>query len=194
MTPFFDPGPNPYGNPKVFLAAVGEKMTEVVGETCDGMLCHGFTTERYLREVTMPALDRGLAASGRTRADLELSLPSFIVTGTNDDEMAASDKGVRQQIAFYGSTPAYRPVLDLHGWGGLQEELNALSKQGKWAEMGRLVTDDMLHTFAVVAEPGKVAPELLARFGDLVDRISFYAPYKSQPDTWLPVIDALKKG
>jgi probable F420-dependent oxidoreductase len=194
MTPFFDPGPNPYGNPKVFLAAVGEKMTEVVGETCDGMLCHGFTTERYLREVTVPALDRGLAASGRTRADLELSLPAFIVTGTDEEQMAASAKGVRQQIAFYGSTPAYRPVLDLHGWGGLQEELNALSKQGEWVEMGKLVTDDMLHTFAVVAEPSKVAPELLARYGDLVDRVSFYAPYKSEPDTWLPVIDALKQG
>lgn len=194
MTPFFDPGPNPFGNPKVFLAAVGEKMTEVVGETCDGMLCHGFTTERYLREVTLPALDRGLEKASKSRSDLELSLPSFVVTGTNEEEMAASAKGVRQQIAFYGSTPAYRPVLDLHGWGGLQEELNTLSKQGEWVKMGEMITDDMLHTFAVVGEPTKLASELLARYGDVVDRISFYAPYKSEPDTWLPVIDALKRG
>ena len=194
MTPFFDPGPNPFGNPKIFLAAVGEKMTEVVGETCDGMLCHGFTTERYMREVTLPALDRGLQKAGKSRADLELSLPSFIVTGTNEDEMAASAKGVRQQIAFYGSTPSYRPVLELHGWGGLQEELNTMSKQGEWVAMGDLITDEILQTFAVVAEPDASAPELLARYGDLVDRISFYAPYKAEPDTWLPVIDALKKG
>jgi probable F420-dependent oxidoreductase len=194
MTPFFDPGPNPYGNPKVFLAAVGEKMTEVVGETCDGMLCHGFTTERYMREVTVPALERGLQKADKTRADLELSLPSFVVTGTNEDEMAASAKGVRQQIAFYGSTPAYKPVLELHGWGGLQDELNTLSKQGEWVQMGDLITDDILHTFAVVGEPDQLAPELLRRYGDLVERISFYAPYKSEPDTWLPVIEALKRG
>ena len=178
----------------MFLAAVGEKMTEVVGETCDGMLCHGFTTERYMREVTAPALERGSLKAGKTRADLELSLPSFVVTGTNEEEMAASAKGVRQQIAFYGSTPAYQPVLELHGWGGLQDELNTLSKQGEWVQMGDLITDDILHTFAVVGEPDQLAPELLRRYGDLVERISFYAPYKAEPETWLPVIDALKKG
>jgi probable F420-dependent oxidoreductase len=194
MTPFFDPGPNPHGPPRVFLAAVGEKMTEVVGETCDGMLCHGFTTERYLREVTLPALDRGLDQSGRDRSALELSLPAFVVTGTNEEEMAASAKGVRQQIAFYGSTPAYRPVLERHGWGGLQDELNPLSKEGRWVEMGDLIDDEVLTTFAVVAEPPEIAPELLRRYGDLVDRISFYAPYKAAPDTWLPVIEGLKRG
>jgi probable F420-dependent oxidoreductase len=194
MTPFFDPGPNPHGPPKVFLAAVGERMTEVVGETCDGMLCHGFTTERYLREVTLPALERGLARAGRSRADLELSLPAFVVTGATEEEMAASAVGVRRQIAFYGSTPAYRPVLELHGWGGLQDELNALSKQGEWERMGELIDDEVLSTFAVVAEPDRLAPELLARYGGLVDRISFYAPYETDPDTWLPVIAALKAG
>jgi probable F420-dependent oxidoreductase len=194
MTPFFDPGPNPFGNPKVFLAAVGEKMTEVVGEVCDGMLCHGFTTERYLREVTLPALDRGLQRAGKTRTDLELSLPSFVVTGSTEEEMAASAKGVRQQIAFYGSTPAYRPVLELHGWGALQDELNPLSKQGEWVRMGELIDDEVLHTFAVVGEPDQLAPELLRRYGDVVERISFYAPYKAAPGVWLPVIEALKKG
>ena len=137
MTPFFDPGPNPHGNAKVFLAGVGELMTEVAGETCDGFLCHGFTTERYLREVTIPALERGLAESGRTLADLEISGPAFVVTGTNEEEMAESAVGTRRQIAFYGSTPAYRGVLELHGWGDLQTELNAMSKQGEWASHGR---------------------------------------------------------
>lgn len=194
MTPFFNPGPNPHGVPKVFLAAVGEKMTEVVGEVCDGMLVHGFTTERYLREVTIPALERGAARGGRTLADIERSIPAFIVTGRDDAEMAAAAQGVRQQIAFYGSTPAYRPVLELHGWGELQTELNALSKQGKWVEMGELIDDDVLQAFAVVAEPDQVAGTLLERFGNQVQRISFYAPYQAGPDTWRPVIEALQAG
>jgi len=192
MTPFFDPGPNPHGSPKVFLAGVGELMTEVAGETCDGFLCHGFTTERYLREVTIPALERGLERSGRTLADLEVSGPMFVVTGTNEEEMAESAKGTRRQIAFYGSTPAYRAVLELHGWGDLQTELNVLSKQGEWAAMGDLVDDEMLRTFAVVAEPDQLAAGLRARYGDVVDRISFYAPYQTDPGTWLPVLEALK--
>ncbi|MGH9067119.1 MAG: LLM class F420-dependent oxidoreductase, partial [Acidimicrobiales bacterium] len=150
MTPFFDPGPNPYGPPKVLLAAVGGRMTEVAGEVADGILVHGFTTEAYLRQVTMPALSRGMARSGRRREDFQVSYPGFVVTGTTDEEMAEAAKGVRAQIAFYGSTPAYRPVLELHGWGDLQTELNTLSKQGRWAEMGDLVTDEMLEAFAVV--------------------------------------------
>ncbi|HEY5154553.1 MAG TPA: LLM class F420-dependent oxidoreductase [Acidimicrobiales bacterium] len=193
MTPFFNPGPNPHGNAKIFLAGVGERMTEVAGETCDGFLCHGFTTERYLREVTLPALQRGLDTSGRTFADLEISGPAFVVTGTTEEEMAASSQGVRQQIAFYGSTPAYRGVLELHGWGDLQPELNALSKQGEWVTMGELIDDEILHTFAVVAEPEQIAAELHARYGDIVDRISFYAPYKSDPERWSKVLADVKQ-
>jgi len=192
MTPFFDPGPNAHGNAKIFLAGVGERMTEVAGETCDGFLCHGFTTERYLREVTIPALERGLDTSGRTLADIEISGPAFVVTGMTEEEMAASAKGVRQQIAFYGSTPAYRGVLDLHGWGDLQTELNALSKQGEWVTMGDLIDDEMLDAFAVVAEPEKLGAELHGRYGDIVDRLSFYAPYKSDPERWRGVLASMK--
>ena len=197
MTPFFTPDAAemaPYGPPKIYLAGVGELMTEVAGEVCDGFLCHGFTTEKYLREVTIPALARGRAKAGKTMEGFEIVGPSFVVTGTNDKEMDAAATGTRRQIAFYGSTPAYRGVLDIHGWGGLQDELNVLSKQGKWEEMGNLITDDILNTFAVVAEPEKVAPELISRYGDVISRISFYAPYKADPDRWLPVIDALKRG
>ncbi len=194
MTPFFNPGPNPHGDAKVYLAGVGELMTEVAGETCDGFLCHGFTTERYLREVTVPALERGLARSERTLADLEISGPAFVVTGATEEDMAASAVATRRQIAFYGSTPAYRPVLELHGWGELQPELNAMSKRGEWAEMGTLIDDDMLDAFAVVAEPAQLGPALHARYGDIVDRLSFYAPYQSDPDTWLPVLESLKHG
>jgi probable F420-dependent oxidoreductase len=193
MTPFFNPGPNPHGNAKIFLAGVGELMTEVAGEVCDGFLCHGFTTERYLREVTLPALERGAAKAGRTLADIEISGPAFVVTGTNEEEMAASVQGTKQQIAFYGSTPAYRGVLELHGWGGLQDDLNKMSKEGKWKEMGELITDEILDTFAVVAEPEKLAEGLHGRYGDVVSRISFYAPYASDPDRWQAVMDDLHK-
>src|SRR5271170_490604 len=107
MSPFFNPGPNPYGAPKVYLAAVGELMTEVAGEVADGLLAHGFTTERYMREITLPALERGLAKSGRTREGFQISYPAMLVTGANEAEMAAAVHGVKAQLAFYGSTPAY---------------------------------------------------------------------------------------
>jgi probable F420-dependent oxidoreductase len=194
MTPFFDPGANPYGDPKVFVAAIGPLMTEVAGEVADGLLAHGFTTERYLREATLPALERGLEKSGRTRADVEVSCPVFVVTGTTEEEMARARKGVCEQIAFYGSTPAYRPVLELHGWADLQTELNTLSKQGEWEEMGRRIDDDVLAAFAVVAEPEGIPAQMHARYGDLLDRLSFYAPYDRDPERWGEVLEGVKKA
>lgn len=194
MTPFFNPGPTGHGPPKVFLAAVGEHMTEVAGEVADGILIHGFTTERYVREVTIPAVERGLAKAGRSREGFEVSGPLFVVTGTTDEEVERAKTGTRQQIAFYGSTPNYKPVLDLHGWGELQPELNALSKQGKWVEMGELIDDEILSTFAVISGPDDVAKELKSRFGDVVDRCSFYAPYRSDPAQWRSVIGDLKSN
>jgi probable F420-dependent oxidoreductase len=160
MTPFFNPGPNPYGNPKMLLAAVGELMTEVAGEVGDGFLVHGFSTERYLREVSLPALERGAVKADKKRADLTVSYPGFVVTGPDDKSMAAAAKGVREQIAFYASTPAYRPVLELHGWGDLQPELNTLSKRGEWEKMGELIDDGILNAFAVVAPLDRVAAEV----------------------------------
>jgi probable F420-dependent oxidoreductase len=194
MTPFFNPGPIPPGPPKVLLAAVGEKMTEVAGEVADGIILHGFTTERYVREVTMPALERGWARSGRRREDFQITGPMFVVTGTTEEETAQAAALTRQQIAFYGSTPAYRGVLELHGWGELQPELNRLSKEGRWAEMGDLVTDEILHTFAVVGAPEEVPSLLAARYGDLLDRLSFYAPYRSDPQRWAAVLDGLRRA
>ena len=188
MTPFFDPGPNPHGNPKILLAAVGEHMTEVAGEVADGFLVHGFSTERYMREVSIPALERGAAKAGKTRADLTVSYPGFVVTGPDEETMAAAAKGVREQIAFYGSTPAYRPVLELHGWGDLQTELNTLSKRGEWVKMGELIDDDILNAFAIVCPLDKVAGEVHARFDGIVDRFSFYAPYKVDPEMWAAVL------
>ena len=171
MTPMFTPKNNPYGPPRVVLAAVGPKMTEVVGEVADGMLVHAFTTARYLREVSLPALARGLDRAGRVRSDVELCYPAFIVTGRDEKEWQAMRIATARQIGFYGSTPAYRGVLEVHGWGPLQGELNRLSKRGEWQAMGEQISDEVLEQFAIVAEPAKVASALKARFGGLVDRV-----------------------
>jgi probable F420-dependent oxidoreductase len=170
MTPFFTPTNIEHGPPKVYVAAVGPLMTEVAGEVADGMLVHGFTTEAYLRETTMPALERGFAKSGRKREDFEIVYPVFSITGRNDAEHKAATTKMRQQVAFYGSTPAYKGVLDSIGVGDLQPELNAMSKQGRWEEMGELIDDDVLSKFAVSGGPSDLAVQIKARYGDLVDR------------------------
>ena len=177
MTPFFAPDNNDHGAPRVALAAVGPLMTEVAGEVADGIIVHPFTTEKYLRETTLPALERGFAkaaANGarKTRADFEISYPCFVVTGRDERELAGAATATKRQIAFYGSTPAYKPVLESIGVGDLQPQLNAMSKQGRWAEMGGLIDDEMMRQFAIVEEPERVAATLKSRFGDIVDRTS----------------------
>ena len=192
MTPFFAPTDTEHGAPRVFLAAVGPLMTEVAGEVADGIICHAFTTEQYVREVTLPAIERGLAKAGRKRQDFTFSCPVFVVTGADEESYVSSRQLITQQIAFYGSTPAYKGVLELHGWGALQSELNALSKRGKWTEMGGLISDDMVETFAVIAEkPADVAKGLQARFGDILDRVA--AGYlRASPEQERELLDAIK--
>jgi probable F420-dependent oxidoreductase len=182
MTPMFEPGASPHGPPKILLAAVGQLMTEVAGEVADGMLVHGFTTARYLAEVTLPALQRGAAKAGRDRADLQVSYPGFIVAGRDEAELVQASTATRAQIAFYASTPAYRPVLELHGWGDLQTQLHPLSKRGEWATMGELIDDDVLNAFAIVAPVDEVAARVVERFGGLVDRFGFYTPYRIEDE------------
>jgi len=196
MTPMFSPDKREldgFGPPKMFLAGVGPLMTQVAGEAFDGFICHGFTTERYLREVTIPNLQEGREKAGKTMDGFEIVGPSFVVTGNNDEEIEKAAIATRKQIAFYGSTPAYRPVLDMHGWGGLQDELNTLSKQGEWDKMGTLIDDEILNTFAVVGEPETIAAELGSRYGDVIHRLSFYAPYASDPDRWSKVMADLRE-
>jgi probable F420-dependent oxidoreductase len=173
MTPFFNPGANPYGEPPVYLAAVGPRMTAVAGAVADGLFVHPFTTQRYLDEVTLPALDKALAAAGRQRSDITICLPAFVVAGEDDERLEAAAARTRQQIAFYASTPAYRRVLDLHGWGDLQPRLNALSKQGQWTQMAEAIDDEVLHTFAAVGTTEQAAAELRRRYDGIVDRLSF---------------------
>lgn len=171
MTPMFDQGPSEIADPRVFVAAVGPGMTRTVGEVADGLLAHGFTTASYLREVTLANLDAGLARSGRTRADIEVSVPVMCVVGRDEAEVAERLPGLRRQLAFYGSTPAYRGVLEHHGWGALGDELNRLSKQGEWVAMGDAIDDDVVHEFAVVGDATTVAAEIRRRFDGLVDRV-----------------------
>ena len=171
MTPMFTPEPQPHGVPKVFVSAVGDLMTRVAGEVGDGLIAHAFTTRRYLDEVTAPALQAGLDAAGRSRADVELSCPVFVVTGETEEQFAASAAAHRKQLAFYGSTPAYRKVLDLHGWGGLHEELHRLSRLGEWDTMATLLDDEVLETFAVVAELPDVAEAVVRRCVGAIDRV-----------------------
>ncbi|MCE2512691.1 MAG: LLM class F420-dependent oxidoreductase [Acidimicrobiia bacterium] len=195
MTPMFAPKATDladFGPPPIFLAGVGPLMTEVAGEVCDGFLCHPFTTERFLREVTLPALERGRARAGTGMDGYEIASSAFVVTGETDEEVERSAAATRQQIAFYGSTPAYRPVLDIHGWGDLQTELNTLSKRGQWVEMGALIDDEILNTFAVVSAPEGVASELGRRYGDIISRISFYAPLRGNSKRWQAAMAAIK--
>jgi len=177
MTPMFTPESHAYPAPKIFLAAVGEAMTEMCGEVADGHLGHPMISRRYLTEVTMPVLLRGLQRSGRNRGDFEVSAEVMVATGADDDELATAIAATRKQIAFYGSTPAYRKVLDLHGWGDLHTELNRLSKEGEWEAMGSLIDDDILGAFAVVGPVHQVGAALRSRCEGVVDRVQpiFYS-------------------
>ena len=172
MTPFFTPANTEFGSPKVYLAAVGPRMTEVAGEVADGVIIHAFSTEKYIRETTLPALERGFAKSGKNRRDFEISYPVFVVTGNTEEQFQVAKTAAARQIAFYGSTPAYQPVLDSIGAADVQPVLNKMSKQGRWEEMGELISDDILSSFAIVGEPSQIAPQLLSRYGDIVDRTS----------------------
>lgn len=175
MPPTFVPTPHPFGPPRILLAGVGEAMTRVAGEVADGFICHFFTTERWIRERTMPALIDGARRAGRTLDDFDVVAGVFIVTGT-EREMRDGLAAIKAQIAFYASTPSYRPVLELHGWGALGDELTALSKQGRWSDMAPLIDDDVVDAFAVVAPPADVAQRIEERFGELITHLSFLAP------------------
>jgi probable F420-dependent oxidoreductase len=184
MTPFFDPGPLEVGPPRIWLGGVGPLMTEAAGEVADGFMVHPFCTERSLHEITLPALERGRSRSGARPGPIETSLPVMIATGADDAAMEAAIGAVRGQIGFYASTPAYRVVLDVHGWGDLQPRLRDLTRSGDWAGMANEVHDDLLHAVAVVAPPADVAEEIRRRYGSVLDRVALNAPYSAAPDLW----------
>ncbi|MBB4905151.1 TIGR03617 family F420-dependent LLM class oxidoreductase [Actinophytocola algeriensis] len=187
MPPLFRPGPNPHGPPPVVLAAVGPRMTRVAAEVADGLLVHSLTSERYLREVTLPPL------AGRGPG-FTVCHPGLVATGAGEQEFVTAVAEVRKQVAFYAATPAYRAVLDLHGWGDLHTELHRLSRRGDWGTMTGLVDDTVLGTFAVVGEPAAAGAEIARRYSGLVDRFTMYTPYPLAEQTRAAVVSAVRAG
>lgn len=181
MPPTFVPGPNPYGAPPVLLGALGPLMTRTAAEVADGLLVMPFHSHRHVRERTLPAVAEGLALAGRSESDLAIYPQAILAMGRTDAELEAATVGVRGLLAFYGSTPAYRPVLDIEGWGDLQPELNALSKTGDIMAMIDLVSIEMVERLAVRGTPEECAAELGRRFGDLTDRVCCYFPGYTAP-------------
>jgi probable F420-dependent oxidoreductase len=194
MPPIFVPR-NEYPPPRVFLAAVGELMTEVAGAVADGLLVHPFSTERYFREVTLPALSRARERSGRTRSPFEVVSAAIVVTGSTEEELVAATEQVRTRLAFDGSTPAYRPVLALHGWEGLADELYRLSRtsaEDRWDRMAELIDDDVLNAFAVVGEPQTIGTKLRERWGDFITRYEINDVGIEDPGVALQIVGDLR--
>jgi probable F420-dependent oxidoreductase len=188
MTPMFDPGPNPHGAPPIWMAGLGPRMTRTAAAVADGLLVHPFHTEVFVREHVSPAVDAGLASSGRARSSFTVSATPVVCTGRDERELAVARERVRGLLGFYGSTPAYRVTLDAHGWGDLQPELNRLTKEGRWDDMGRVLPDEVVDTIAVCCAPEEVAERIQARYGDRVDRVGLSMPYDAPRDTLAAIV------
>ena len=194
MTPMFNPGPNPYGPPPIWLGALGPLMTRMAGEVADGLLVMPFSTERFFTEHTMTNLSAGLTAAGRARSDISVIAQAIVCVGRNEAEYAAAVGGVKGLLSFYGSTPSYRPVLDAHGWGDLHVELNVLSKQGRWLDMIGLIDDDILQTIAVCGTPDEVGAKLVRRFDGVAERVAFYMPYVASTELVAATVAAVRSS
>ncbi len=193
MTPFFDPGPNPYGRPPIALAGFGPAMVAVAGEIADGWIVHPLHSPAYVEAVGIPALTRGLGRAGRARRDVEIACQTITMIGDTDAEISAARAKARGQIAFYGSTPAYRVMLEHHGWGELQPTLNRLSKEGRWMEMMALVTDEMLDVIGVSGRPAEAGRRLRAR-NAFADRTSLVLYNETEPDAVVDLVRAFREG
>jgi probable F420-dependent oxidoreductase len=179
ITPFFNPGPIDHPAPPVWLAAVNEYNAETVGLVADGIFVHPVHSRTYLEQVIMPAIDRGLAKSGRTRDDITVACPVFLVVGENDAEKSSGDSFVRSQISFYGSTRSYRRIFDEHGWGDTVAKLHELMSAGDITGMAGQITDEMLEEFAITGHPDDVPGKLRKRYDGLADRLYFYNLFAS---------------
>ncbi|MBL7495457.1 TIGR03617 family F420-dependent LLM class oxidoreductase [Frankia sp. CNm7] len=191
MPPAFVPAAHPFGPPRVLLAGVGDVMTRVAGEVADGFFCHWFTTPRWIREHTIPALAEGRRRAGATLDGFDIVVGGFVATGT-EEEITTGLARMRSQIAFYASTPAYRAVLELHGWGELGIELTMLSKQNRWAEMAALIDEDVVDAFGIVADPADVPARVGERYGHLATRLTFNPPASFTPEQVQETIAAIQ--
>jgi alkanesulfonate monooxygenase SsuD/methylene tetrahydromethanopterin reductase-like flavin-dependent oxidoreductase (luciferase family) len=194
MTPFFDPGPNPFGPPPVWVAGLGPRMTRVAAEVGDGLLVHPFHSGTFLHERVTPAVADGLAASGRDRSRFTVAAVPIVCTGRTDEELEVATAGVRRLLAFYGSTPAYRVALEPHGWESLQLELNRLTKAGRWEDLPALIDDEVLATLAVRGGPDEIGGLVAARYGAAVDRVGLSMPYEVAPETLAAVVAGFRAG
>lgn len=192
MTPMFNPGPNPYGPPPIMLGALGPKMTEVAGEVADGLIVHPFNSMAFIEDETLPAVDRGLAKSARSRRDFILQVNAIVITAETKEARKAAEKSVKDLLGFYASTPAYKPPMAAVGYGELQPELNALSKAGKWDEMAACIDDDFVDAFATRGKPEEIAAKLKEKYGAYTDRLAIYAPYAAPDAMWKTIIAELK--
>jgi len=191
MTPFFNPGPIPYPKPPIYIAGVNEYMCRLAGELCEGFHVHPFHSIKYLDDVVLPNITKGLDNKGRSRKDIALSSTIFVITGNNADEIEAAKVPVRQQIAFYASTPAYIGVLQAHGWGDAGERLTARSKRGDWTGMAEEVTDEMLDVFAVTGRHDDIPDLIQKRYDGYLDRLGFYMPFSAADEgRWKAIVKA----
>jgi len=192
MTPFFDPGPNPHGPPPVWVAGLGPRMSTCAAEVADGLLIHPFHSALYVSDHVAPAVEDGLGRSGRTRDAFTVSATPIVCTGGTDEELARARDGVRGLLAFYGSTPSYRVTLEPHGWGDLQTELNALTKQGRWDEIAAHVPDEVLETIAVHGKPDEIGRLVRDRYAGLVDRVGLSMPYPTSDETLSTIVEGFR--
>ena len=196
MTPFFSPGPGQHPPPPIFNAAVNGYNCRVAGEVSDGLVLHTFTSAEYVRQVVLPHLRAGAERAGRNPADIEVSGGGFIVAGRNPAARQAAVQETRRRIAFYASTPTYFPVLEGHGFAEVGPRLHQLSREGKWAEMGDWVSDEMLDAFAVIGDYDEIADKVLARYRGLVDTVSLAAnpAGPAEEREWRRIIRRLQEG
>ncbi|MCH2171808.1 TIGR03617 family F420-dependent LLM class oxidoreductase [Myxococcota bacterium] len=194
MIPAFDPGPNEFGPPPVYTGGFGPLMTAVAGEVADGFFAHPFNTRKSMLHNMLPALDRGLEKSGRTRDALDIICATLVVTADEEEDFQRVVLAARKQLAFYGSTPAYRPTLDCHGWGDLHLELNRLSKLGKWDDMTHLIDDEVLEAIAVVGPRSEIAGKLRARLSGIAGGVSLTHNRAPDPSQWADVVSELKSA
>ncbi len=172
MIPAFDPGPNAFGPPRILTAGFGPQMTAVAGEVADGFLVHPVNSRRSLLELTLPAIAEGARRAGRAPDDVEVVCVTIVVTGRTEAEFDRSREAVRAQLAFYGTTPAYLPVFELHGYGDLHPELKRMARQDRWPEMAALIDDELIETIAVVGEPRAIAPKIIERLDGISHSVS----------------------
>ncbi|MFI0980725.1 TIGR03617 family F420-dependent LLM class oxidoreductase [Streptomyces sp. NPDC021093] len=197
MSPAFTPRRVAAPSPPILLAGVGPRMVRSAGAVADGFVSHAFTTADYLRQRVLPVLAEartGAEAQGAawTARPFEVVGNVLTATGRSEEELKRSIGGVRERIAFYGSTPAYRMVLEQHGWGELHRELHSLSLRGRWGEMTDLVDDEVFATFAVAGSPAEVAREIHRRYRDVFTTLCVSAEPATDPEPALDVLTELR--